>query len=227
MRIGAKKRPFYRVVVIDERAKRSGAYIENVGTYNPLTNPKEIILKKDRIEHWLKMGAVKSDGFLRILGEAPQKPPRAPKKAKKEEKPSVVIEKEVVSSQPSEEVKTEETPKEGVENEVVSDQSSETTPEDAKLEPMPTDPSVSPQDDSQAEPTTSDVIPSGNEESVPEKSISAENEIAKAPQENEPQSDEVKTEEVATEVPVTDPSAAPQDDNQEKTVEKPGEEAIS
>ena len=91
MRIGAKKRPFYRVVVVDERVKRNGAYLELLGTYNPLTEPKDIQLKKDRIDHWLKQGAVKSDGFLRIIGEAPQRPPRKPKKEKKVEEPAALV----------------------------------------------------------------------------------------------------------------------------------------
>ncbi len=81
MRIGAKKRPFYRVVIVDERAKRTGAYIESVGTYNPLTEPKDIKLKQDRIDYWIKQGAQMSTGFLRIIGKAPQRPPRKPKKA--------------------------------------------------------------------------------------------------------------------------------------------------
>lgn len=84
MRIGAKKRPFYRVVAVDERRKRTGQYLENLGTYNPLTEPKEIILKKDRIEYWMKNGAVPSTGYLRIIGQAPQRPPRKPKKEKAE-----------------------------------------------------------------------------------------------------------------------------------------------
>lgn len=84
MRIGAKKRPFYRVVVVDERAKRTGAYIELLGTYNPLTEPKDIKLKQDRIDHWVKQGAQMSTGFLRIIGKAPQRPPRKPKKASQE-----------------------------------------------------------------------------------------------------------------------------------------------
>ncbi len=81
MRIGAKKRPFYRVVAVDERKKRTGQYLELLGTYNPLTNPKEIKLKQDRIDAWMKNGAVLSTGFLRIIGKNPQKPPRKPKKA--------------------------------------------------------------------------------------------------------------------------------------------------
>lgn len=84
MRIGTKKQPFYRVVVVDERSKRTGNYIELLGTYNPLTEPKEIKLKQDRIDHWVKQGAQLSDGFLRIIGKAKQRPPRKPKKEKKE-----------------------------------------------------------------------------------------------------------------------------------------------
>ena len=88
MRIGAKKKPFYRVVVVDERAKRTGAYVELLGTYNPLTEPKDIQLKKDRIEYWIKQGAQPSTGYLRIIGKAPQRPPRKPKKEKKTEVPA-------------------------------------------------------------------------------------------------------------------------------------------
>lgn len=85
MRIGANKRPFYRVVAVDERRKRTGGYLELLGTYNPLTEPKEIILKQDRIDDWIKKGAQMSDGFLRIIGKAPQRLPRKPKKEKREE----------------------------------------------------------------------------------------------------------------------------------------------
>lgn len=85
MRIGAKKRPFYRVVAVDERKKRTGSYIELLGTYNPLTEPHEVILKQDRIDEWIKKGAQPSEGFLRVIGKAPQRPPRKPKKEKKQE----------------------------------------------------------------------------------------------------------------------------------------------
>ena len=73
---------------MDERAKRTGAYIELLGTYNPLTEPKDIKLKQDRIDYWIKQGAKPSTGYLRIIGKAPQRPPRKPKKEKKEEKPA-------------------------------------------------------------------------------------------------------------------------------------------
>ncbi|MBI2314640.1 30S ribosomal protein S16 [Candidatus Daviesbacteria bacterium] len=84
MRIGTNKQPFYRVVVVNGRSKRTGAYVELLGTYNPLTEPKDIKLKQDRIDHWIKQGAQPSTGYLRMLGKAPQRPPRKPKKEKKE-----------------------------------------------------------------------------------------------------------------------------------------------
>lgn len=93
MRIGTNRRPFYRVVAVDERKKRTGGYLELLGTYNPLTEPKEINLDQVKIDSWLKKGAQPSYGFLRIIGKAPQ---RAPRKAKKEKK-----EPSAVSTQPS------------------------------------------------------------------------------------------------------------------------------
>lgn len=108
MRIGAKKRPFYRVVAVDERKKRTGAYIELLGTYNPLTEPKEIILKKDRIEWWIKNGAVLSDGYLRIIKQAPQKPPRKPKKQKEEKAPVTPKETEKPAEEQAENTVTDE-----------------------------------------------------------------------------------------------------------------------
>lgn len=79
MRIGSKKRPFYRVVAVDERRKRTGGYLELLGTYNPLTEPKEVKLNQVKIDAWMKKGAVLSTGFLRIIGKAPQRF-RKPKK---------------------------------------------------------------------------------------------------------------------------------------------------
>ena len=57
MRLGAMKRPFYRVVVVDSRNRRDGRYIENLGTYNPIPKATEVNLKEDRILHWMGEGA--------------------------------------------------------------------------------------------------------------------------------------------------------------------------
>ena len=56
-RIGAKKQPQYRIVVIDEKEKRNGRFIEIVGHYNPIIEPVQLDLKKDRVLHWISVGA--------------------------------------------------------------------------------------------------------------------------------------------------------------------------
>jgi small subunit ribosomal protein S16 len=61
---GAKKRPFYRIVVADSRSPRDGRYVEVVGTYNPMVasdHPDRVLLKEERIKHWLGVGATPSD----------------------------------------------------------------------------------------------------------------------------------------------------------------------
>ena len=70
---GAKKRPFYRIVVADSRMPRDGRFIERVGTYNPMLakdHPERITLQAERIQHWLKVGAQPSDRVARFLGQA-------------------------------------------------------------------------------------------------------------------------------------------------------------
>lgn len=57
MRTGAKKRPSYRIVVKEKQSKRDGAYLENLGTYNPTREPAEIKLKMDRVNYWIQKGA--------------------------------------------------------------------------------------------------------------------------------------------------------------------------
>ncbi|MBA3322063.1 MAG: 30S ribosomal protein S16 [Pyrinomonadaceae bacterium] len=57
MRMGAKKSPAYRVVVKEKLTKRDGAYLENVGTYNPTRNPAEVKLNLERIHYWIERGA--------------------------------------------------------------------------------------------------------------------------------------------------------------------------
>ncbi len=125
-RTGAKKRPFYRIVVTDTRNPRDGRFIERVGTYNPMVakdHPDRVKLDPERIKHWLSVGARPSDRVARFLGEAsiaPMPPKRnnpekaIPKKerkkaeeaAKGETKPEA---KEAPAEEaPAEEVKAEE-----------------------------------------------------------------------------------------------------------------------
>jgi small subunit ribosomal protein S16 len=66
-RHGAKKRPYYRIVVADNDSPRDGRFLEKVGTYNPLQDPAEVTLKTDRIQYWLENGATATDTVKNLL----------------------------------------------------------------------------------------------------------------------------------------------------------------
>ena len=89
---GAKKRPYYRIVVADARSPRDGRFIEKIGTYNPLLakdSPERVKLDTDRAKHWLSVGAQPTDRVLRFLDAAGLKERGArnnPKKAEPGEK---------------------------------------------------------------------------------------------------------------------------------------------
>ena len=66
-RRGAKKKPFYRIVVADERCPRDGRFIEVVGTYDPLEEPALVTLKEDRVRHWMGEGALPTNTVESLL----------------------------------------------------------------------------------------------------------------------------------------------------------------
>ena len=66
-RFGARKQPYYRVVVIEKDRARNGRSIEVVGTYNPRTSPASVDLKRDRIDYWTGKGAQLSDTVAKLL----------------------------------------------------------------------------------------------------------------------------------------------------------------
>lgn len=68
-RVGAKNRPSYRVVVIDSRAPRDGAYIERIGHYDPLTDPETVFIDKEHALKWLQQGAQPSQAVARMLSK--------------------------------------------------------------------------------------------------------------------------------------------------------------
>jgi len=131
---GAKKRPFYRIVVSDSRKPRDGRFIERLGTYNPLLakdNEERVTLKEDRIKHWLDQGAKPSDRVASFLGQAeiipiPEKknnPNKAKPKAKAQERIAAAKEAEeaaaaaaaeetAAAEAPAEEAPAEEAPAE-------------------------------------------------------------------------------------------------------------------
>ena len=84
---GAKKRPYYRIVVADSRSPRDGKFIERVGTYNPMVpkdHPERILLKEDRVKYWMGVGALPSDRVAKFLGQADIIPmPALPNQTKK------------------------------------------------------------------------------------------------------------------------------------------------
>ena len=66
-RMGAKKAPFYRIVVADSRAPRDGAFIEEIGYYNPLTDPAEIKVDNEKAQKWIRNGAQPTDTVRGLL----------------------------------------------------------------------------------------------------------------------------------------------------------------
>jgi small subunit ribosomal protein S16 len=66
-KMGSKKRPFFRVAVIDQRAARDGAFVEIVGHYNPRTKPAKVTIDRERIDYWVGKGAQLSDTVRTLL----------------------------------------------------------------------------------------------------------------------------------------------------------------
>ena len=126
---GSKKRPFYRIVIADERAPRDGNFIEKIGNFNPMV-PKDhkerVVISKERAEHWLKVGAQPTDRVQRILAdlgmmEAPKITEKTKKhlpkakaqeriKAKEEEAKAAAEAAKAEAEKPAEEPAAEEQP---------------------------------------------------------------------------------------------------------------------
>jgi small subunit ribosomal protein S16 len=114
---GTKKRPFYRVVVADERAPRDGRFIEKVGTYNPLLasdSAERVTLDLERIQHWISKGAQPTDRVLRFLDKAGvmtrparNNPQKAEPGTKAKERAAARAEKAAAANAPAEEAAAE------------------------------------------------------------------------------------------------------------------------
>jgi small subunit ribosomal protein S16 len=137
---GAKKRPYYRIVVADIRMPRDGRYIERVGSYNPLLprdHEDRVSLDKERIIDWLSKGAKPTDRVARFLDEAgilKREPKNNPQKAKPKKEPEPK-EEAVAEEAPAEEAKTEEAPAEEAKTEEAP--AEEAPAEEAKTEEAP------------------------------------------------------------------------------------------
>lgn len=66
-RVGKKKAPFYHIVVADSKSPRDGKIIEQIGTYNPMVEPSELVLDKEKVEKWIKNGAKPTDTVKRLI----------------------------------------------------------------------------------------------------------------------------------------------------------------
>jgi len=70
-RLGRKKKPFYRIVVANSEAPRDGKFLEIVGTYDPLKDPVEVVIKHDKLQAWLDRGAQPTDTVKSLLAKNP------------------------------------------------------------------------------------------------------------------------------------------------------------
>ena len=123
-RVGAKKHPFYRIVVVDQRAARDGAFIEQIGTYDPFPDPPEIKIDEEKVAKWMKNGAQPSDSVVSLfqtqgilpkvttVAAAPEAAKKATPKAAAKAAPKAAATATAVAD-PPEEV-AEETPAEEV-----------------------------------------------------------------------------------------------------------------
>lgn len=69
-RVGAKKAPFYHIVIADSKSPRDGKIIEKIGTYNPMVEPSEIKLDREKVEQWIKNGAKPTDTVKKLIEKA-------------------------------------------------------------------------------------------------------------------------------------------------------------
>lgn len=195
---GAKKRPYYRIVVADSRMPRDGRFIERVGSYNPML-PKDhsdrIVLKEDRIRHWLSVGAQPSDRVARFLGKAeiaavpaiPEQTKKSQPKAKAQERLREAEEKAAeAAAAPAEEAPVEEAaPVEAPAEEAVAE---EAAAEETVAEEAPAEEAV-------AEETPAEEAPAGEapaEEAPAEEAPAEEAATEEAPAEEAPAEEEAK-----------------------------------
>ena len=156
-RAGAKKRPFYRLVVADSRSPRDGRYLERLGTYDPMLpkdHPERVRLNEERIRHWLDVGALPSERVARFLGAAEiipmpaqrNNPQKAKPKAKAVERAAARAEKAEAAANAEAEAPAEAAPEEAAAEEAAPEEAApeeaapeEAAPEEAAPEEAPAD----------------------------------------------------------------------------------------
>ena len=109
-RAGAKKRPYYRVVVADVRSPRDGKFLERVGSYNPLlpkTDPNRVKINADRVRYWLDHGALPTERVARFLGEAEIIPMPAQRNSPQKSKPKAKAQERLKAAEEAEKAAAE------------------------------------------------------------------------------------------------------------------------
>ena len=76
-RMGAKKKPFYRIIVTEKRSKRDGRFVESVGYYDPCRNPADVKIDHERVSYWINRGAQPSDTVRSLINRKVEKPSTA------------------------------------------------------------------------------------------------------------------------------------------------------
>ena len=149
-RAGAKKRPFYRVVVADSRSPRDGRFLERLGTYDPMLpkdHPERVRLNVERVRHWLGVGALPSDRVARFLGTAEiipmpaqrNNPQKGQPRAKALERQAARAEKAAAAADAPVEAAEEAAPEEAAPEEAVAEEAApeEAAPADVAEEATP------------------------------------------------------------------------------------------
>jgi small subunit ribosomal protein S16 len=77
--MGAKKKPFYRIVVAEKRSKRDGRFVESVGYYDPCRNPADVKINRERLDYWIERGAQPSETVRSLIKRSPE--PASPEPA--------------------------------------------------------------------------------------------------------------------------------------------------
>ena len=155
-RAGAKKRPFYRVVVADTRSPRDGRFLERLGTYDPMLpkdHPERVRLNEERIRHWLGVGALPSERVARFLGAAEiipmpaqrNNPQKGQPRAKALERQAARAEKAKAAAEAEAETPPEPAAEEAAPEEAVAEEApAEAAPtEDAAAEEAPSEEAAS------------------------------------------------------------------------------------
>ncbi len=203
-RAGAKKRPYYKIVVTDSRKARDGKFIERIGSYNPLLakdNPDRVKLDTERAKHWLSVGAQPSDRVLRFLdaeGVVKREPRDNPQKAEPGTKARERVEEKAEKERAAKDAAAEA---EAAEKEAPAEAAVEETPaegapaEEAKAED-------SPAEETPAEEAKADDAPA--EDSPVEEALAEE---AKADDENEAKAEDSPADEAPAEEAKTEEEA--------------------